>query len=132
MLDQRTNRLYVSIRQTFSMWFIPFHKAPVSLVTVLDLTQRAPGAEAVASEARQQSAALAGPGQERSRYYITKQDDRYQSNDCIRLVIPWVLPLLWAVWQLFSTWVCVAGSVILMPLYLILNNGPRGAKAKKV
>jgi hypothetical protein len=37
VFDQRTNRLYLSINQTFSIWFLPFHRSPVRLVTVLHL-----------------------------------------------------------------------------------------------
>lgn len=38
VFDQRANLLYVKISQVFSIWLIPFHRAPVSLVTVLHLT----------------------------------------------------------------------------------------------
>ncbi|KXX74128.1 hypothetical protein MMYC01_208953 [Madurella mycetomatis] len=37
VFDQRTNLLYVKISQVFSIWLIPFHRAPVSFVTVLHL-----------------------------------------------------------------------------------------------
>ncbi|KAK1759437.1 hypothetical protein QBC47DRAFT_371941 [Echria macrotheca] len=37
VFDQRTNTLYVTVSQVFSMWFLPFHAAPVKLVTVLTL-----------------------------------------------------------------------------------------------
>lgn len=37
VFDQRTNHLYLSINQTFSIWFLPFHHSPVHLVTVLHL-----------------------------------------------------------------------------------------------
>lgn len=36
--DERANLLYLTIFQVFSIWFIPFHRAPVRLVTVLHLT----------------------------------------------------------------------------------------------
>jgi len=42
VFDQRANLLYVTIRQTFSIWFLPFHKSPVHLVTVLHLTPDQP------------------------------------------------------------------------------------------
>lgn len=41
VFDEATNLAYVRIFQIFSIWFIPFHRAPVRLVTVLHLT---PGA----------------------------------------------------------------------------------------
>ncbi|KAK0715760.1 hypothetical protein B0H67DRAFT_554220 [Lasiosphaeris hirsuta] len=40
--DQRANLLYVTLTQTFSIWLIPFHKAPVRLVTVLHLVPDQP------------------------------------------------------------------------------------------
>lgn len=36
--DERASLLYLTIFQVFSLWFIPFHRAPVRLVTVLHLT----------------------------------------------------------------------------------------------
>ncbi|CCC06863.1 unnamed protein product [Sordaria macrospora k-hell] len=39
VFDQRLSLLYVNIAQTFSIWFFPFHKAPVRLVTVLHLIE---------------------------------------------------------------------------------------------
>jgi hypothetical protein len=41
VFDQRTNLLYIKISQVFSIWFIPFHHAPVTLVTVLHLSPQA-------------------------------------------------------------------------------------------
>ncbi|KAK0627201.1 hypothetical protein B0T14DRAFT_403514, partial [Immersiella caudata] len=37
VFDQRANLLYVTLSQTFSLWFLPFHKSPVRLVTLLHL-----------------------------------------------------------------------------------------------
>ncbi|KAL2141896.1 hypothetical protein VTI28DRAFT_1829 [Corynascus sepedonium] len=36
--DEHANLLYLTIFQIFSIWFIPFHRAPVRLVSVLHLT----------------------------------------------------------------------------------------------
>ncbi|KAK4150928.1 hypothetical protein C8A00DRAFT_36462 [Chaetomidium leptoderma] len=41
-LDERTNTLYLHIFQIFSIWFIPFYRAPVRLVTVLHLSPAPP------------------------------------------------------------------------------------------
>jgi hypothetical protein len=35
--DERANLIYLTIFQIFSVWFIPFYRAPVRLVTVLHL-----------------------------------------------------------------------------------------------
>jgi hypothetical protein len=37
VFDEKTNILYVRIFQVFSIWFIPFHRAGVRLVSVLHL-----------------------------------------------------------------------------------------------
>lgn len=134
VFDQRSGQLFVSIHQTFSLWFIPLYKAPVRLTTILQLSQRASwdAAETVARGAvteGREPAALAGPGQERARYFIAHQEDLYQFNECVQFLLPGLGPLLWSVWQLWSTALCVVGSVVLLPLYLLLN---RGAVAKKV
>ncbi|KAF4511579.1 hypothetical protein G6O67_003361 [Ophiocordyceps sinensis] len=128
VFDQRTGQLFVSIRQTFAIWFIPFHKASVRLVTVLQLRQR-PSQESSSSPEARESAALAGPGQERNRYFIASQEDLYTFNDCAQLLLPGVGPFLWNLWQLFSTGLCVLGSLIFLPLYLLMN---KDATAKKV
>ena len=127
MFDQRTGLLYVSIRQTFALWFIPFYIAPVRLVTVLQLSQRAPcdSDETVVrnsvTEGRE-PVALAGRGQERAKYCIASQEDLYQLSECLQFVLPGLGPFLWRLWQLFSTVVCVFGSLLLLPLYLLLNG----------
>ncbi|KAK4085937.1 flavin-binding monooxygenase-like protein [Purpureocillium lilacinum] len=130
VFDQRSGQLFVSIRQTFAIWFIPLYKAPVKLTTVLNLEQH-PASETSPSRNGNtaSSNSLSGPGQERLRYFIAHQEDLYQMNDLIQFVCPWLGPLLWFFWQLVSTGLCVAGAVVLLPLYLLLN---KGAKAKKV
>jgi hypothetical protein len=50
VFDQRTNLLYVKISQVFSIWLIPFHRAPVSLVSVLHLVP-SPGPSSTANGA---------------------------------------------------------------------------------
>ncbi|KAK4103618.1 hypothetical protein N658DRAFT_514439 [Parathielavia hyrcaniae] len=42
VLDEQTNTIYLRIFQVFSIWFIPLHRAPVRLVTVLHLTPTIP------------------------------------------------------------------------------------------
>lgn len=127
VFDQRTGLLYVSIRQVFALWFVPFYKAPVRLVTVLHLKQRASwdSSETVGrgsvTEGRE-PAALAGLGQERAKYYIASQDDLYQLNDCLQFAMPALGPLILGFWQLFNTILCIFGSVLLFPIFLVLNK----------
>lgn len=133
VFDQRTGLLYVTARQTFAVWFIPFYKAPVRLVTVLQLTSRVSresgdGARNGAIETNGSTAPLAGPGQERSRYYIASQEDLYSLGDCLQFLAPGLGPLLWFGWQLYSSVVCVFASLVFLPLYLVLNKGKAKAK----
>ncbi|KAH7329515.1 hypothetical protein B0I35DRAFT_474110 [Stachybotrys elegans] len=127
VFDQRSGLLYVSIRQTFALWFVPLYKAPVKLVCVLQLTQRTSwdSSETVGRgsliEGRE-PATLAGPGQERAKYYIASQQDLYPITDCIQFLLPGLGPLLWYLWQLYSTFLCTIGSVLLFPILLLLNK----------
>ncbi|GAB0135267.1 hypothetical protein EsDP_00003612 [Epichloe bromicola] len=128
VLDQKTGQLFVKIRQTFAIFFIPLYRARVRLVTVLDLEQRAswsPGstvAGAAVTESRE-PAPLSGPGQERAKYYIAAQEDLYQMNDCVQFLVPRVGHHVWRLWQLFSTFLCVLGAVLLLPVYYLVNGG---------
>jgi hypothetical protein len=128
VFDQRTGQLYVSIRQTFSIWFIPLYRAPVRLTTVLQLTQRTSWdsddtvTRGPLTESRE-PAPLAGPGQERARYFITSQEDLYQVNDFVQFLLPGLGPLLWSFWQLLSTVMCVILSFVFLPVYFFFNRG---------
>lgn len=121
VLDQKTGQLFVKIRQTFSIFFIPLYRARVRLVTVLDLEQRASSSPA-STETPEPA-----PGQDRVKYYIAAQEDLYQMNDCVQFLVPRVGQHLWSLWQLFSTLLCVLGAVLLLPVYYLVN-GCRRAK----
>ncbi|KAL6884831.1 hypothetical protein HDV57DRAFT_491412 [Trichoderma longibrachiatum] len=130
VFDQRTNTLYVSIRQTFSIWFIPLHSAKnVKLLSVLRLVQGSssePGQlsppKYTADGRGSVSSALAGPGQERLRYYVASQEDLYQTTDFVAFVVPYLGPLLVFLWQLYSTGVTVFCSLLFLPLYYFMNS----------
>ncbi|KAG6031389.1 hypothetical protein E4U41_007581 [Claviceps citrina] len=134
VLDQKTGQLVVQLRQTFAIFFVPLYRARVRLVTVLHLEQRAawPPDETVSHEAITEGRPPA-PGhdeqQQHKRYYIARQEDFYQLNDCVEFLIPRLGQHLWAVWQLLSTALCVLGAVLFLPLYYFLNRG-RAAPAK--
>ncbi|KAK5989736.1 hypothetical protein PT974_07995 [Cladobotryum mycophilum] len=134
VFDQRTGLLYLSIHQIFSLWFVPFHKADVNLVTVLQLVQRSSAESGHATTKHHAdgrgSSALAGPGQERLKYYIASQEDFYQTNDFVKFIIPWFVPLFLFLFQLFSTGLCVVGSIILLPLYFFMNNATTDNKTE--
>ncbi|TVY78907.1 hypothetical protein Focb16_v008440 [Fusarium oxysporum f. sp. cubense] len=122
--DQKSGLLYVSIRQTFALWFIPLYKAPVKLVSVLQLTQLSPE-----SSSEDEGPMDSKPRRQNPRYYIASQEDLYPVNDCIQFLCPGLGPFLWTIWQLYSTWLCVMGSLLLLPVYFLLNGTP--SKTKK-
>ncbi|CCT66743.1 uncharacterized protein FFB20_07304 [Fusarium fujikuroi] len=122
--DQKSGLLYVSIRQTFALWFIPLYKAPVKLVSVLQLTQLSPESSSEDEESEDSK-----PRRQNPRYYIASQEDLYPVNDCIQFLCPGLGPFLWTIWQLYSTWLCVMGSLLFLPVYFLLNGTP--SKTKK-
>ncbi|KAJ9425732.1 monooxygenase [Fusarium oxysporum] len=81
--DQKSGLLYVSIRQTFALWFIPLYKAPVKLVSVLQLTQLSPE-----SSSEDEGPMDSKPRRQNPRYYIASQEDLYPVNDCIQFLCP--------------------------------------------
>ncbi|CZR40353.1 uncharacterized protein FPRO_05253 [Fusarium proliferatum ET1] len=123
--DQKSGLLYVSIRQTFALWFIPLYKAPVKLVSVLQLTQLSPESSSEDEEPEDSK-----PRRQNPRYYIASQEDLYPVNDCIQFLCPGLGPFLWTIWQLYSTWLCVMGSLLFLPVYFLLNGTP--SKTKKI
>ncbi|KAF5613794.1 flavin-binding monooxygenase [Fusarium subglutinans] len=123
--DQKSGLLYVSIRQTFALWFIPLYKAPVKLVSVLQLTQLSPE-----SSSEDEGSEDSKPRRQNPRYYIASQEDLYPVNDCIQFLCPGLGPFLWTIWQLYSTWLCVIGSLLFLPVYFLLNGTPSKTKKK--
>ncbi|KAK0636943.1 hypothetical protein B0T17DRAFT_520324 [Bombardia bombarda] len=211
VFDQRAGLLYLTILQTFSIWFIPFHKAPVRLVTVLHLT--APSSQQQASEhnnakpitngtvtpnnnnnnnSSSQSATSSDEGfadgdsepsyaevasgsahvpasgesgssslaavaeringngsgngngtsslsgsisggnhsHSHNKYMIKRQEDFYQVNEFLKFLFMAPGALLWSAWQLWSTFFCVVGAVLLGPVARIVGKvGDRAAAA---
>lgn len=112
--DERNGVVYASIRQVFRLWFIPFYSAPVKLVAVLKVEKRASPSDA--------NVTINSTDESYYKYYITRQEDLYQVNDCIQFAAPQIGYALWSVWQLVSTLLCVILSVIFLPLYYLLNK----------
>ncbi|KAH7125822.1 hypothetical protein EDB81DRAFT_201275 [Dactylonectria macrodidyma] len=122
--DQSRGILYVSLRQNFVVWFIPFYSAPVRLVSVLHLAQRIPSwpEQKDVTTADQNNGLLDNRGSKKPIYYISCQEDLYPVSDCIRFVLPGFGPYLWLSWQLFSTFLCAMGSILFFPIYILLNR----------
>jgi hypothetical protein len=86
--------LYLNITQLFSLWFVPFHHANVTLTTELHLT-RPPNS---------------------GKYYITAQNDLYQNDQLLRFMAPFgVAELFVHLWQYSSTLMCLLGAFLLAP-----------------
>lgn len=138
--------LYVDIHQHFKLFLVPFYNADVRLTTVLHLAQGdASGPSSVATRRFQNRyrthsdkpfsyAAIADPkkdtqaveknGDESGKvYYITSQNDLYQTNEWIKFLVPWGIgSTLMVAWQLFATLQCVIGAIILFPFTFWKEN----------
>ena len=55
--DQRTNILYLRLHQNFSIWFLPFHQAPVRLISILHLTPTSANGSVTPTDTRPYNAA---------------------------------------------------------------------------
>ncbi|KAK4546282.1 hypothetical protein LTR36_001959 [Oleoguttula mirabilis] len=86
--------LYINISQVFAIWFVPFHRSPVTLTTMLHLTQ---------------------PPNSR-KYYIKSQNDLYQVDQFVRFFAPWGLgDAVVLFWQFWATIFCTILAVIFAP-----------------
>jgi hypothetical protein len=123
--DEAHLRVYVSIGQISRLWFAPFYKARVRLVTVLQLVQGEAHADGSfagrsltdpngKSKPTEETSADHGDEQngepEKSLYWIQCQNDLYQTTEWIKFIAPWGFGVLLVVlWQFFATILCVLG-----------------------
>ncbi|OJD32693.1 uncharacterized protein BKCO1_3700010 [Diplodia corticola] len=112
--DQTNLILYVHISQVFRVWLIPFYSAPASLVTVLHLA-RVPASRSADEKGE------AG----RAKYYITAQNDLYQTSEFVRFFWPGGFLFVW-MWQLAATFFCVLGALFLSPLTALQEHFHQG------
>ncbi|GAB7349149.1 hypothetical protein MBLNU459_g8089t1 [Dothideomycetes sp. NU459] len=125
--DERNLVLYVGITQVFAIWAIPTHRSEVSLVTVLHLTRQTLPPSVDYSDNNNNNNKNGTTGEKsyaevtatsnkvEGKYYITSQNDLYQTDQFIKFVLPWfslVVPL----WQFFATLVCVVMSYLFYPV----------------
>lgn len=89
--------------QIFSIWLVPFHVAPVSLTTVLDL--------------------VSDSSQDETRYYIKRQEDLYQTSEFVKFLLPHVGHWLVSIWHLIASVFCVLGVFLLYPMLWLEENG---------
>ncbi|KAI1327143.1 hypothetical protein F5Y16DRAFT_372773 [Xylariaceae sp. FL0255] len=116
--DKRTNLLYATIRQTFTLWFVPFSlwQANVQLVCLLELAHlhiddRGRPTASQASNGEDDDTALSG----KKRYFIRGQQDHYQVNEFVKFVAPFGAATMWYVWQIIATLVCAVGVAVFWP-----------------
>ncbi len=132
--DEGTHLLYLSIFQIFAVWFIPFYRAPVRLVTVLHLTPSSsrggdsppppPPCDAAqdklhavqeGSEPSYAAVTAGEPSTPPTRYLIAKQQDLYQVNEFLKFVTLTPGSIMAGFLQLLATLLCLTGSVVLGP-----------------
>ncbi|KAJ5308584.1 hypothetical protein PENANT_c044G02114 [Penicillium antarcticum] len=101
--DEEHLKLYVNMSQIFSIWVVPFHVATATLTTVLDLTVDSPKSDATTNG-------------DHSLYYITKQEDLYQTSEFIKFLMPHIGHWLVFGWHLVATLFCVLGVTLLWPI----------------
>lgn len=135
VLDRARDKIFLDIRQTFSVWFIPRYHAHVRLVTVLDLVACDPSRheDGEPLAIKQDSEYDNGNNNDDNEYddddnknsgekpaarrrrrptlwRIARQEDLYQVNEFLKFVGPfwWCLwRVLWFPFQLAATAVCV-------------------------
>lgn len=119
------------MRQTFSIFFIPFYCAPVRLVTVLDLVsdddmiihepldrlsdvfEKAPGDDESDSGQTTSKFHTSVTLNDRKIWRISKQEDLYQVNEFLKFTGFGLLSYAWFLFQLSATAVCVLMSFFL-------------------
>lgn len=148
MVDRARDKIYLDIRQTFSIWFIPFYHADVRLVTILDLVAVDParhdngeplaitrGQEGESSthgdeddegdegddkdeEGRRGEKALPHPPHYRL-WRISRQEDLYQVNELLKFVGPYWWCAWRALWLPFQ--VLAAAVSVFLSLFVALS-----------
>ncbi|GKT48664.1 LOW QUALITY PROTEIN: uncharacterized protein ColSpa_08845 [Colletotrichum spaethianum] len=126
--DQKTNLLYVKMRQDFRLWFVPFYNAPVDFVVVLRLETRTVDANGNLLPRGYGDSNTVG---NRQRQFIVSQEDHYQVGEWIKFLIPFFGYWAWHAWTLFVTGLCVIGAFVGYPLTFLfqqfaVNNSTNG------
>ncbi|KAI8363421.1 hypothetical protein B0O80DRAFT_433659 [Mortierella sp. GBAus27b] len=95
--DEQQQVIYSQISQVFSLWFVPFYKAHVNLLSVLHL-----------SPSRNDLTGI-------NKYYIKKQEDHYQFNEFVKFVFP-LSNVVLGLWQISVAISCVVGALLFAPI----------------
>ncbi|KZL86600.1 flavin-binding monooxygenase-like protein, partial [Colletotrichum incanum] len=126
--DQKTNLLYVKMRQDFRLWFVPFYNAPVEFVVVLRLETRTVDANGNLLPRGYGDSNTVG---NRQRQFIVSQEDHYQVGEWLKFLVPFFGYWVWHAWTLFATALCVIGAFFGYPLTFLFqqfaaNNSTNG------
>lgn len=133
--DKQNLKLYATISQVFSIFVIPFYRAPVTLTTVLDLERKIPDEKSNSPTVplhnrRRASSSEAGDGGGDSNdgepaplYYIASQEDFYQTSEWIKFLLPYGIGVSIATaWQAFATLFCILATFVLWPIVWLEEN----------
>jgi hypothetical protein len=135
--DSRTDSLYATIRQTFTIWIVPFSlwQANVRLVCLLKLAHlpvdenKHPLLQTHPAEQSDHDTDAATPPK---RYFIRGQEDHYQINDMLKFILPLGASPLYYVWQLLATFLCAIGVALLWPVTSIYERDLIGSAKNRI
>lgn len=94
--NEQASLLFVNIHQIFSIWFVPIYKSDVELTTKITLDRN----------------------KEDGKWYIKGQEDLYQLNELVKFFWPGGATIMY-LFQLWVTFICSVGSLILWPQTLL-------------
>lgn len=106
--NEEARVVYVDMSQVFAAWFVPFYKAHVHFVVVLNLVPEEPDTS-YRREGLQYSDVTA---ERKARWLISKQEDHYQLNDTVNFLLPGLGPLLVKAGQDLATLACLVGVLV--------------------
>ncbi|KAI0457626.1 hypothetical protein F5B21DRAFT_463938 [Xylaria acuta] len=136
--DKRTNSLYATIRQTFTIWLVPFSlwQANVKLVCLLELAHLPVDKNKkllmLENGFTQKNRDNNTAGVSEKRYFIRGQQDHYQTNDMLNFVVPFGASAFIYIWQLLATFFCAVGTAFLWPVTSVYErDSVRLAKESK-
>ncbi|KAF7588508.1 hypothetical protein BBP40_005644 [Aspergillus hancockii] len=122
--DEHKLKLYVNMSQIFTIWIIPFHVAPVTLTTVLDLTTD-PTGETPNRGRYTDTDAVDGKvaNGHHKLYYISRQEDLYQTSEFVKFILPHVGQWIVLALHSFATVFCVLGVFVWWPFVWMEEKG---------
>jgi hypothetical protein len=124
--DEHKLKLYVNMSQIFTIWVVPFHVAPVTLTTVLDLTTDPNGEAPNRGRYTDTNVVPDGDGKTNGHhklYYIIKQEDLYQTSEFVKFILPHVGQWIVLALHAFATVFCILGVFLWWPFVWMEEKG---------